>query len=57
MRPSNNWDDGVDSPQYSFTNVKKMEPLVDIRIQHWIDKLNEKFAQTGEIFDFSWWAV
>jgi hypothetical protein len=57
MRPSNNWDHGVDSPQYSFTNVKKMEPLVDIRIQHWIDKLNEKFAQTGEIFDFSWWAV
>ncbi|EDP48503.1 cytochrome P450 monooxygenase, putative [Aspergillus fumigatus A1163] len=46
-----------DLPQYSFTNVKKMEPLVDIRIQHWIDKLNEKFAQTGEIFDFSWWAV
>ncbi|GAQ05924.1 hypothetical protein ALT_3245 [Aspergillus lentulus] len=42
---------------YSFTNVKRMEPLIDIRIQHWIDKLNERFAQTGEIFDFSWWAV
>ncbi|RHZ55722.1 hypothetical protein CDV55_103060 [Aspergillus turcosus] len=42
---------------YSFTNVKKMEPLIDIRIQEWIDKLDEKFAQTGETFDFSWWAV
>lgn len=50
-------DHGVDTLQYSFTNVKKMEPLVDARIREWIDKLDEKFAQTGETFDFSWWAV
>ncbi|KAJ5770959.1 uncharacterized protein N7511_003010 [Penicillium nucicola] len=42
---------------YSFTNIKKMEPLLDMRIQQWTSKLNEKFIKTGEAFDFSWWAV
>ncbi|KAG0158664.1 hypothetical protein PDIDSM_6183 [Penicillium digitatum] len=42
---------------YSFSNIKKMEPLVDERITQWIGKLNEKFAKSGEAFDFAWWAV
>jgi len=42
---------------YSFTNVKKMEPLIDAQIQHWIHRLDEKFATTRESFDFSPWAV
>ncbi|KAI9371382.1 cytochrome P450 [Aspergillus egyptiacus] len=42
---------------YSFSNVKRMEPLIDLRIRDWLNKLNEKFVRTGEVFDFSWWAV
>lgn len=25
-----------------------MEPLIDTRINHWIEKIDERFAQTGE---------
>ena len=42
---------------YSFTNIKKMEPLVDARISGWINKIDELFAKTGNIFDFCPWAV
>ncbi|RAL14130.1 cytochrome P450 [Aspergillus homomorphus CBS 101889] len=42
---------------YSFSNVKKMEPLIDLRMQEWLDKLDEKYSSTGEVFDFAWWAV
>ncbi|KAL4781111.1 cytochrome P450 [Aspergillus varians] len=35
----------------------RMEPLIDLRIHDWINMLDEKYAHTGEIFDFSWWAV
>ena len=34
-----------------------MEPLIDVRITEWTTKLNEKFAKSGEAFDFAWWAV
>jgi len=34
-----------------------MEPLVDLRIEEWTTKLNEKFCKSGEAFDFAWWAV
>lgn len=47
----------TDIVQYSFTNMKKMEPLVDARIAQWDGKLKENFAKTGATFDFSWWAV
>lgn len=43
--------------QYSFSSVKRMEPLIDARIKDWISKLDEQFVRTGEGFDFSWWAV
>lgn len=42
---------------YSFTNVKKMEPLIDAQIQHWIGRLDEKFATPREPLDFAPWAV
>jgi hypothetical protein len=34
-----------------------MEPLIDLRIRDWVNKLDERFVRTGESFDFSWWAV
>lgn len=34
-----------------------MEPLVDARINDWINKMSEKFCATGETFDFAPWAV
>ncbi|KAJ0417513.1 cytochrome P450 [Aspergillus carlsbadensis] len=42
---------------YSFSSVKRMEPLIDLRIREWANKLDERFVRTGEAFDFSWWAV
>jgi cytochrome P450 len=42
---------------YSFSNIKKMEPLIDARIMHWIHKLDELFSATGDKFDFCPWAV
>lgn len=40
-----------------MTNVKKMEPLIDDRINHWISKVDERFAKTHEKMDFAPWAV
>jgi len=34
-----------------------MEPLVDLRINDWINKLSTSFAKTGKKFDFAPWAV
>jgi hypothetical protein len=34
-----------------------MEPLIDSKIKDWIQKLDENFVQTGEKFDFAWWAT
>ncbi|KAF2727605.1 cytochrome P450 [Polyplosphaeria fusca] len=42
---------------YAFSNIKKMEPLVDHRIAVWLDKIGHLFAQTGKQFDFAPWAV
>ena len=47
----------TNSEQYSFSNVRKMEPLIDARIGDWLAKLEEKFVSSGEEFDFAWWAV
>lgn len=40
----------------SFSNVKKMEPLIDNRIHEWIQRLDERFAG-GHKMDFAQWAV
>jgi len=42
---------------YSYSNIKKMEPLVDANIFRWLDKMDTLFAQTGAKFDFCPWAV
>jgi hypothetical protein len=42
---------------YSFSNIKKMEPLIDARINDWITTLNTRFADTGKPLDFAPWAV
>ncbi|KAF4997880.1 hypothetical protein FDECE_11962 [Fusarium decemcellulare] len=47
----------IAAPPYSFSNIKKMEPLIDLNIQAWINKLQEKFAFNQEPFDFAPWAV
>ncbi|CAA9964073.1 Cytochrome P450 [Pyrenophora teres f. maculata] len=39
---------------YSFTNVKKMEGLVDLRIEQWVDRLDGMFRD-GKKFDFAPW--
>lgn len=45
----------VASAPYSFTNIKKMEPLVDEQIYRWVEQLGTRF--TGEYVDFAPWAV
>lgn len=47
----------ITATSYSFTNIKRMEPLMDEQIQHWVDKLASRFADTNEQFDFAPWAV
>ncbi|KAI1614672.1 cytochrome P450 [Exophiala viscosa] len=42
---------------YSFTNIKKMEPLIDGQMQHWIGKMVERYESTGQSFDLCDWAV
>jgi cytochrome P450 len=42
---------------YSFSNVKKLEDLVDARIQRWFERLNEVFVETGKPVDFTSWSV
>lgn len=42
---------------YSFTNVSKMEPMMDERLEAWIQRIDEDFASTGKEFDFCDWAV
>ncbi|KAF1997721.1 flavonoid 3',5'-hydroxylase [Amniculicola lignicola CBS 123094] len=41
---------------YAFSNIKKMEPMVDRRIEGWLDRIGELFGN-GEKFDFAPWAV
>lgn len=40
---------------YAFSNVKKMEPLVDTRIEAWLGRIDELFCSKGEKFDFAPW--
>ena len=51
---------------YSFTNIKKMEPLVDEQLVYWLSRLDELYASPtvskaaetgGKPFDFCPWAV
>jgi len=42
---------------YSFTNIKKMEPLIDNRMRHWAGCMGTLFADTGKQFDLCDWSV
>ena len=42
---------------YAFSNIKKMEPLVDMRMRNWMVTMEERFATSGKKFDFAPWAV
>jgi cytochrome P450 len=42
---------------YSYSNVKKLEYLVDARIERWFERLNEVFVETGRPVDFTSWSV
>ncbi len=55
--PSNWHNAGILKTQkYSFTNVKKMEPLIDIQIQDWIDRISADFASKEETLNFATWS-
>lgn len=34
---------------YAFSNIKKMEPLVDMRMRNWMVKMEGRFADTKEL--------
>jgi hypothetical protein len=38
---------------YAFSNIKKMEPLVDLRIGQWLEKLDGLFAEKSKHFRIS----
>jgi cytochrome P450 len=45
---------------YSFSSIKKMEPLIDVQINHWISRLDGLFASPSgaeKSFDFCPWAI
>ena len=42
---------------YSFSNMKKMEPLIDRRVEAWLDKLKNQYLVTGDKFSFAEWAA
>ncbi|KAK3709860.1 hypothetical protein LTR37_010690 [Vermiconidia calcicola] len=45
---------------YAFSNIKKMETLVDVRMRHWMATMEDRFVRKGgqgEVFDFAPWAV
>ncbi|PQE08820.1 flavonoid 3, 5 -hydroxylase protein [Rutstroemia sp. NJR-2017a WRK4] len=42
---------------YSFSNIKKMEPLMDIRVVDWLEALEQRFAKSNARFDFAPWAI
>lgn len=42
---------------YSFSNLKKMEPLVDENMRKWIAKIDDRFAKTHDEFRFDAWAM
>jgi cytochrome P450 len=42
---------------YSFSNVKKLEDLVNFRIARWFERLDEVFISQGKPVDFTKWSV
>lgn len=42
---------------YSFSNIKKMEPLVDARVSRWLERLQTEFVDKNKPVDFTPWTV
>ncbi|CAK7207011.1 hypothetical protein SEUCBS139899_009819 [Sporothrix eucalyptigena] len=42
---------------YNYTNIKKMEPLVDARVRRWLDRLKAEFVDHAKPVDFTPWTV
>ncbi|KAI0021645.1 flavonoid 3',5'-hydroxylase [Xylariomycetidae sp. FL0641] len=42
---------------YSFSHIKRMEPLIDATVGQWLAALETRFASSPEAFDFAPWAV
>jgi hypothetical protein len=40
---------------YSFTNIKKMEPMIDARMEEWADTMRDRFVKSGNCFDLCDW--
>ena len=47
----------VAASPYSFSNIRRMEPLVDGNIARWLGRPDGDFAATGAAFDLAPWAV
>ncbi|KAL4790060.1 putative P450 monooxygenase [Aspergillus venezuelensis] len=45
------------SATYSMSNIKRMEPLLDKHILHFLEKLDNAYAQNAKPMDFSTWAA
>lgn len=42
---------------YSYTSIKKMEPLVDVHVQRWLERLQSEFVDKDMAVDFTPWTV
>jgi hypothetical protein len=42
---------------YSYTNIKKLEPLVDARVADWLNRLRSEYAVKNKALDFTTWTV
>lgn len=42
---------------YSFSNVKKLESLIDNRIARWFERIDELYIKRGLSVDFTQWSV
>jgi hypothetical protein len=42
---------------YAFSNVKRMEGLLDVRIVEWLGRIEELFCKGGKKFDFAPWCA
>ena len=43
--------------EYSFTNIKIFEPLIDARVEEWMARMYTVFADTGKPCLFSRWTI
>lgn len=42
---------------YSYSNIKKLEPLVDARVNRWLERLQNEFVSKNIPVEFTPWTV